>query len=159
MRFLFKKDPVAPEAPSSEISPAEEGGPRWAEEKHLGVDIATAAADLDKIQHAHQWDPNLPRGRLETVKRAIEGGDAADIAEAVRGADVVLTMLPDSPDVEGVVLGEGRPPSQPRRRRVRQRGSHRHGRPGPMDAVGAAGQPVRGRTVGRIDQREPAQIT
>jgi 2-hydroxy-3-oxopropionate reductase len=29
------------------------------------------------------------------------------VAEAVREADVVITMLPDSPDVEAVVLGEG----------------------------------------------------
>jgi 2-hydroxy-3-oxopropionate reductase len=35
------------------------------------------------------------------------GRGAADVAEAVRDADVVLTMLPDSPDVEAVVLGEG----------------------------------------------------
>lgn len=36
------------------------------------------------------------------------GGEAAeDIAGAVRGADVVITMLPDSPDVEAVALGVG----------------------------------------------------
>jgi 2-hydroxy-3-oxopropionate reductase len=34
------------------------------------------------------------------------GRGAAGVAEAVRGADVVVTMLPDSPDVESVVLGE-----------------------------------------------------
>ena len=45
----------------------------------------------------------------DKIDRLVEQGGrgAADIAEAVRGADVVLTMLPDSPDVEGVVLGEG----------------------------------------------------
>lgn len=45
----------------------------------------------------------------EKVDRLVERGGrgAADVAEAVRGADVVLTMLPDSPDVEAVVLGEG----------------------------------------------------
>lgn len=32
---------------------------------------------------------------------------AESIADAVRGADVVITMLPDSPDVEQVALGEG----------------------------------------------------
>lgn len=37
-----------------------------------------------------------------------EGGrGAADVAQAVRDADVVLTVLPDSPDVEAVVLGAG----------------------------------------------------
>jgi 2-hydroxy-3-oxopropionate reductase len=35
------------------------------------------------------------------------GRGAADVAEAVRDADVVLTVLPDSPDVEAVVLGDG----------------------------------------------------
>ncbi len=34
------------------------------------------------------------------------GAGAATIAEAVAAADVVLTMLPDSPDVEAVALGE-----------------------------------------------------
>ncbi|KAI1498304.1 OPT family small oligopeptide transporter [Biscogniauxia marginata] len=82
MRFPFKIGPAASEAGSSEISPVEESSPSWAEEKHLGVDIATAVADLDKIQQAHQWDPNLPREKMDAVKKAIEGGDAADIAEA-----------------------------------------------------------------------------
>jgi 2-hydroxy-3-oxopropionate reductase len=34
------------------------------------------------------------------------GRGAASIADAVREADVIITMLPDSPDVEDVVLGE-----------------------------------------------------
>jgi 2-hydroxy-3-oxopropionate reductase len=38
---------------------------------------------------------------------ATGGKAASSIAEATRGADVVITMLPDSPDVEQVVLGEG----------------------------------------------------
>ncbi|PRX96622.1 2-hydroxy-3-oxopropionate reductase [Allonocardiopsis opalescens] len=37
------------------------------------------------------------------------GGRAApSAAEAAEGADAVITMLPDSPDVESVVLGEGK---------------------------------------------------
>jgi 2-hydroxy-3-oxopropionate reductase len=42
------------------------------------------------------------------VDRLVEsGGRAADsVATAVDGADVVITMLPDSPDVEAVALGE-----------------------------------------------------
>jgi 2-hydroxy-3-oxopropionate reductase len=41
------------------------------------------------------------------VRRLVEaGGEAAgSIAEAVEGAEHVITMLPDSPDVEAVVLG------------------------------------------------------
>ncbi|GAB3366182.1 2-hydroxy-3-oxopropionate reductase [Modestobacter lapidis] len=37
---------------------------------------------------------------------AVGGRTASGLAKAVRGADVVLTMLPDSPDVEEVVLGD-----------------------------------------------------
>jgi 2-hydroxy-3-oxopropionate reductase len=41
-------------------------------------------------------------------KLVASGGRAArSVAEATRDADVVITMVPDSPDVEAVVLGEG----------------------------------------------------
>jgi 2-hydroxy-3-oxopropionate reductase len=42
------------------------------------------------------------------VDRLVESGGraAGSIAEAVSGADVIITMLPDSPDVEAVALGE-----------------------------------------------------
>jgi 2-hydroxy-3-oxopropionate reductase len=44
----------------------------------------------------------------EPVQRLVEqGGRAAgSLAEAVRDADVVVTMVPDSPDVEAVTVGE-----------------------------------------------------
>jgi 2-hydroxy-3-oxopropionate reductase len=44
----------------------------------------------------------------EPVERLVaEGGRGADsVAEAVRDADVVITMVPDSPDVQGIALGE-----------------------------------------------------
>jgi 2-hydroxy-3-oxopropionate reductase len=44
----------------------------------------------------------------EPIQRLVEqGGRGADsLAEAVRDADVVVTMVPDSPDVEAVALGE-----------------------------------------------------
>jgi 2-hydroxy-3-oxopropionate reductase len=44
----------------------------------------------------------------EPIERLVAAGGrgAADVTEAVTGADVVITMLPDSPDVEGVALGE-----------------------------------------------------
>ncbi|MGH3440327.1 MAG: NAD(P)-dependent oxidoreductase, partial [Sciscionella sp.] len=46
------------------------------------------------------------RSRPKVDKFVERGGKgAASIAEAVRGADVVVTMLPDSPDVHDVVLG------------------------------------------------------
>jgi 2-hydroxy-3-oxopropionate reductase len=42
------------------------------------------------------------------VDRLVEAGGraAGGVAEAVAGADVVITMLPDSPDVEAVALGQ-----------------------------------------------------
>ncbi|MTD55316.1 NAD(P)-dependent oxidoreductase [Amycolatopsis pithecellobii] len=42
------------------------------------------------------------------VDKLVEAGGrgAGSVAEAVADADVVITMLPDSPDVEAVVLGE-----------------------------------------------------
>jgi 2-hydroxy-3-oxopropionate reductase len=47
------------------------------------------------------------RSRPAVDALAAAGGRAAgSIAEAVRGADVVATMLPDSPDVELVLAGE-----------------------------------------------------
>ena len=57
------------------------------------------AAGHDVVGH------NLSR---PAVDRLVEqGGRAADsVADAVRGADVVITMVPDSPDVEGVALGD-----------------------------------------------------
>jgi 2-hydroxy-3-oxopropionate reductase len=48
---------------------------------------------------------NLSPGPVEKLVAA--GGQGADtVAEAVRSADVVITMVPDSPDVEGLALGE-----------------------------------------------------
>ena len=44
----------------------------------------------------------------EPVQRLVEQGGrgAGSLAEAVRDADVVVTIVPDSPDVEAVALGE-----------------------------------------------------
>jgi 2-hydroxy-3-oxopropionate reductase len=40
-------------------------------------------------------------------ERSFEGTLATSISEAVTGAEVIITMLPDSPDVAAVVLGDG----------------------------------------------------
>jgi 2-hydroxy-3-oxopropionate reductase len=48
---------------------------------------------------------NLSRPAVER-HIAAGGRGAGSIAEAVAGADVVITMVPDSPDVEAVSLGE-----------------------------------------------------
>ncbi|QWF82915.1 2-hydroxy-3-oxopropionate reductase [Amycolatopsis sp. CA-230715] len=46
------------------------------------------------------------RSRSKVDAFAAAGGRGADsVREAVRGAEVIVTMLPDSPDVEEVVLG------------------------------------------------------
>jgi 2-hydroxy-3-oxopropionate reductase len=49
---------------------------------------------------------NRSRAAVDTL--VTRGGTAAEsIADAVSGADIVATMLPDSPDVESVLSGEG----------------------------------------------------
>jgi 2-hydroxy-3-oxopropionate reductase len=44
----------------------------------------------------------------QAVRKLVDaGGQGADsVAEAVREADVIITMVPDSPDVQGLALGE-----------------------------------------------------
>jgi len=44
--------------------------------------VAEAAADLEQIKHAHQWDPNLPEDKLDAVRKAAAHGDAKEIIEA-----------------------------------------------------------------------------
>ncbi|KAK7750308.1 hypothetical protein SLS62_007715 [Diatrype stigma] len=53
--------------------------------------VTAAAADLDKIQHAHQWDPNLPREKADALEAALASGDA----EKMVAADLLFTE--DSP--------------------------------------------------------------
>jgi 2-hydroxy-3-oxopropionate reductase len=56
-------------------------------------------AGFDVVAH------NRSTGPVEAIVAA--GGRAArDVADAVRGADVVAVMVPDSPDVEQVLAGE-----------------------------------------------------
>src|SRR5437899_12765464 len=45
------------------------------------------------------------QGAIDKLVQA-GGRGATSIAEVVRDADVMITMVPDSPDVEAVVLGE-----------------------------------------------------
>ncbi|GAA4620529.1 2-hydroxy-3-oxopropionate reductase [Saccharopolyspora hordei] len=70
----------------------------------LGIMGGPMAANLVKAGHeviGHN------RSRAKVDKLVADGGRAAaSVAEAVRDAEVVFTMLPDSPDVEAVVLGE-----------------------------------------------------
>src|SRR5688500_660473 len=48
---------------------------------------------------------NRSSGPVEALVAA-GGQGASSVAEAVRGAELIITMVPDSPDVEGVALGE-----------------------------------------------------
>ena len=66
------------------------GGPMAANLLKAGFDVVGYNRSRDKV------DQLVGQG----------GRGAADVTEAVRDADIVLTMLPDSPDVEDVVLGE-----------------------------------------------------
>lgn len=66
----------------------------------MGLPMATnlVAAGFDVVGH------NRSKGKADAL--AERGGRAAGtVAEAVRDADVVVTMLPDSPDVEQVLAG------------------------------------------------------
>jgi 2-hydroxy-3-oxopropionate reductase len=47
------------------------------------------------------------RSRAKVDRLVEQGGRAAaSVAEAVGGADVVVTVLPDSPDVQAIALGD-----------------------------------------------------
>ena len=48
---------------------------------------------------------NRTPAKAESLAEA-GGSAAATIAEAVAGADVIITMVPDSPDVEAVLTGD-----------------------------------------------------
>ena len=69
----------------------------------LGIMGGPMAVNLARAGHS-VVGYDLGPDRVERLTD--EGGrGAADLGEAVSGADVVITMLPDSPDVEGVALG------------------------------------------------------
>ncbi|NED99907.1 2-hydroxy-3-oxopropionate reductase [Phytoactinopolyspora halotolerans] len=70
----------------------------------LGVMGAPMAANLVKAGYEVTGYNRSP-AKVEAF-RAAGGRGAASVAEAVDGAEVVITILPDSPDVEQVVLGE-----------------------------------------------------
>ncbi|NKX56746.1 2-hydroxy-3-oxopropionate reductase [Arthrobacter mobilis] len=69
----------------------------------LGIMGLPMAINLVKAGHTVT---GYNRSEDKINKLAAEGGrGAASIADAVKDADVVITMVPDSPDVEGVVSG------------------------------------------------------
>jgi 2-hydroxy-3-oxopropionate reductase len=70
----------------------------------LGIMGGPMAANLVKAGY-DVTGYNRSRGKVDALVEA--GGTGADsIAEAVAGADVIITIVPDSPDVEQVAGGE-----------------------------------------------------
>lgn len=69
----------------------------------LGIMGAPMAGHLIKAGHTVVGFNRSP----QPVQRLVDAGGVAatTVAEAVRDADVVITMVPDSPDVEQVALG------------------------------------------------------
>jgi 2-hydroxy-3-oxopropionate reductase len=71
----------------------------------LGIMGLPMAVNLVKAGHTVTGFNRSP-ARVELLIAA-GGLGATSVADAARGADVILTMLPDSPDVDGVVSGPG----------------------------------------------------
>ncbi|GAA4891542.1 2-hydroxy-3-oxopropionate reductase [Tessaracoccus lubricantis] len=71
----------------------------------LGIMGLPMAKNLLKAGH-DVVATNRSQGKVDQF--VAEGGKGAgSVAEAVKDADVIITMVPDSPDVEAVVTGEG----------------------------------------------------
>ncbi|WP_281347416.1 2-hydroxy-3-oxopropionate reductase [Nesterenkonia halophila] len=67
----------------------------------MGLPMATNLVGAGFAVTGYNRSPEKTRALAEA------GGTAADsIAQAVAGADVIITMVPDSPDVEAVLTGE-----------------------------------------------------
>ncbi|MFE7525977.1 2-hydroxy-3-oxopropionate reductase [Kitasatospora sp. NPDC057542] len=71
----------------------------------LGIMGSPMAANLVKAGH-HVTGFNLTRPPIDALVAA-GGHGATSIADAVKDAEVVITMVPADPQVEQVVLGEG----------------------------------------------------
>lgn len=71
----------------------------------LGIMGGPMAANLVKAGYDVTGYNRSPQKVEQLV--AAGGKGAASVAEAVKDADVIITMVPDSPDVEEVALGEG----------------------------------------------------
>ncbi|HKX15606.1 MAG TPA: NAD(P)-binding domain-containing protein, partial [Propionibacteriaceae bacterium] len=71
----------------------------------LGIMGAPMARHLTKAGHTVIGFNRSP-GPVERLMAA-GGKGASSVTEAVREADVIITVVPDSPDVESLALGEG----------------------------------------------------
>ena len=71
----------------------------------LGIMGLPMAVNLVKAGH-NVTGYNRSPGNIDKLV-ALGGTGASSVAEAVSAAEVIITMVPDSPDVEGVVTGDG----------------------------------------------------
>lgn len=71
----------------------------------LGVMGLPMAGHLAAAGHVVRGYSRTPETRRAAEPRGVTA--AGSVGEAVAGADVVITMLPDSPDVRAVALGDG----------------------------------------------------
>ena len=65
-----------------QIEPVASNTPSAEEKTASSPDVSAKIAELEQIQKAHQFDPNLPQEKLTAVKKALEDGDAQEILEA-----------------------------------------------------------------------------
>jgi 2-hydroxy-3-oxopropionate reductase len=73
----------------------------------IGLGIMGLPMATNLVRAGHQVT-GYNRSEPKRARLAEAGGTAAgSVGEAVRDAEVIITMLPDSPDVEAVVLGPG----------------------------------------------------
>ncbi|KAI1272832.1 OPT family small oligopeptide transporter [Xylaria sp. FL0933] len=91
MGFLSRREKSEQDAGS--IS-AEESRPSQAKGEEEVVNVGEVAADLEKIKQAHQWDPNLPKEKLDAIRSAVEDGDVKEMVEAE------MLFTEDSPYLE-----------------------------------------------------------
>ena len=69
----------------------------------LGIMGGPMAGHLVKAGHTVLGVNRSPQAVEKLVAAGGQGADS--VAEAVRDADIIITMVPDSPDVEGLALG------------------------------------------------------
>ncbi len=69
------------------------------ERKQRAVEVSSAAADLERIQRAHEWDPNMPQEKMDAVKTAMVDRDADEIL----AADELFTEDSPYPEVRAAV--------------------------------------------------------
>ncbi len=72
----------------------------------IGLGIMGAPMALNLVNAGHELFVKT-RGKLPDSIAATSAKPCADAAEVTRNADVIFTMVPDTPDVEAVLFGDG----------------------------------------------------